>query len=194
MSVFRLYLELGIDHIMDFKGYDHILFIITLCSVYRFSEWKRVLILVTAFTLGHTLTLVLATFNILRISTNLVEFLIPLTIFLTALFNVLSRQEKVGRGLHLAKYSAALFFGLIHGLGFSNYLRSLLGREEKIIKSLFAFNVGIEAGQVIIVLCIMSITWLAVNVARAPRKEWNLILGGAALGISFLLMMERYPW
>ncbi len=194
MSVFRLYLQLGIDHIMDFKGYDHILFIMTLCSVYRFNEWKRVLILVTAFTLGHTLTLVLATFKVVAFSIDVIEFLIPLTIFITALFNAISRKENVGMNLHIAKYSAALFFGLIHGLGFSNYLRGLLGKEENIVGSLFAFNLGIEAGQIIIVVCIMLITWLVVNVARAPRREWNLLLAGAAMGISLILMVERFPW
>ena len=149
---------------MDIKGYDHILFVMTLCSVYRLAEWRRVLILITAFTIGHSTTLVLATLKIVSVSNGLIEFLIPLTIFLTALFNAVYRKEQVSRGLHLLKYSAALFFGLIHGLGFSNYLRSLLGKESSIVKPLFAFNLGIEVGQIIIVLAIMLITWLAVTV------------------------------
>lgn len=194
MSVFRLYLELGIDHIMDFKGYDHILFILTLCAVYFFKEWKRVLILVTAFTIGHSTTLVLATLDLVRISTGLVEFLIPLTIFLTALFNATYKYEKVNRRLHLMKYGAALFFGLIHGLGFSNYLHSLLGNEESILKPLFAFNIGIELGQIVVVVVIMSLTWLVVNVMRARRREWNLLISGAGLGISLVMMIERFPW
>lgn len=194
MSVFRLYLDLGIDHIMDFKGYDHILFIITLCSVYSINEWKRVLILVTAFTIGHSTTLVLATLHILHIDTGLIEFLIPLTIFITALFNTIYRQEKVGITLHRLKYLAALFFGLIHGLGFSNYLQGLLGKESGIVKPLFAFNVGIELGQLIIVSLVLGITWLVVNRLKAPRREWNLVLSGAALGISLILMIDRFPW
>jgi len=194
MSVFQLYLDLGIDHIMDIRGYDHILFIITLCSVFHIVEWKRVLILITAFTLGHSITLVLATLKIVSVSTGLIEFLIPLTIFITALFNAIYRKEKVSRLLHLSKYTAALFFGLIHGLGFSNYLRSLLGSEQSIIKPLLSFNIGIELGQIIIVTAIMLITWLVVTVFKASRREWNLILAGGALGISLTMMIDRFPW
>lgn len=194
MSVFRLYLELGIEHIMDFRGYDHILFILTLCAVYFFKEWKRVLILVTAFTIGHSTTLVLATLDLVNISTGLIEFLIPLTIFLTALFNATYKYEKVNKRLHLMKYAAALFFGLIHGLGFSNYLHSLLGNEQNIIKPLLAFNIGIEIGQIAVVIVIMSLTWLVVHVLRARRREWNLLISGAGLGIALILMIERFPW
>jgi hypothetical protein len=194
MSVFQLYLNLGIDHIMDIRGYDHILFVITLCSVYNINEWKRVLILITAFTLGHSITLVLATLKIVNVSTGLIEFLIPLTIFITAFFNAVYRKEKVSSLLHLSKYTAALFFGLIHGLGFSNYLRSLLGSEQSIVKPLLSFNVGIELGQIIIVTSIMILTWLAVKVFKIRRREWNLILAGAALGISLTLMIDRIPW
>jgi hypothetical protein len=194
MSVFRLYLELGIDHIMDIKGYDHILFVMTLCSVYYLREWKRVLILITAFTIGHTVTLLLATLKIVHVSIGLIEFLIPMTIFITALFNVVYRHDKVGRVLHLTKYIAALFFGLIHGLGFSNYLRSLLGTESSIVKPLLSFNIGIEMGQVFIVLTILTLTWLAVTVFKVTGREWNLVLSGAALGISLTLMIDRIPW
>jgi len=194
MSAFELYLRLGIDHIMDLKGYDHILFIITLCSVYKLSEWKRVLILITAFTLGHSVTLALATLNLVSVSTGLIEFLIPLTIFLTALFNAINKGVNVNKLLHTIKFIAALFFGLIHGLGFSNYLRSLLGQESSIWKPLLSFNIGIEIGQVIIVAIIMCITWLVVSIFKAPRREWNLLLSGVGLGIALILMIERLPW
>jgi hypothetical protein len=194
MSPFELYLKLGIDHIMDMKGYDHILFIITLCAVYKLSEWKRVLILITAFTIGHSVTLVLATLKLVSVSTGLIEFLIPLTIFLTALFNAINKGINVSKMLHTLKYIAALFFGLIHGLGFSNYLRSLLGQESSLWKPLLSFNIGIEIGQVIIVTIIMLITWLVVIIFKAPRREWNLLLSGVGLGIALILMIERVPW
>lgn len=193
MSVFELYFNVGVQHIADLKGYDHILFITTLCAVYSLKEWKRVLVLVTAFTIGHSLTLALATMKILTISTDLIEFLIPLTIFLTALANVIMRKGERKTRLHLIKYLAALFFGLIHGLGFSNYLRSLLGKEQGLVKPLFAFNLGIEAGQLLIVAAIFILSLLIVDVFRTPRREWNLIFSGAGLGISLILMVERFP-
>jgi len=194
MSVFELYYRLGIDHILDFKGYDHILFIITLCSVYSIRDWRRIIILVTAFTIGHSLTLVLATLNIIHANRDLIEFLIPLTIFLTALANMITRKEKVSRTLHALKYAAAMFFGLIHGLGFSNYLRLLLGQEKGIVKPLFGFNLGIETGQLMIVLVIMILTFIAVDILKLKRREWNVALAGAGMGISLVLMIERFPW
>jgi len=194
MSIFELYFKLGIQHIADLKGYDHILFILTLCAVYRLTEWRKLLILITAFTIGHSLTLVLATLNLVRIDGDLIEFLIPLTIFLTALANVLMDKKKVSSTLHYVKYAAALFFGLIHGLGFSNYLRALLGGEKSMVLPLFSFNLGIEAGQILIVFCILLVTMLVVDLLKYPRRDWHLLLSGAGLGISLVLMIERFPF
>lgn len=194
MSLFELYFTLGLQHIADLRGYDHILFILTLCVVYTLKEWKRVLILITAFTIGHSLTLALATLDLIRVDGELIEFLIPLTIFLTALANVISRKKQVSPLLHYLKYGAALFFGLIHGLGFSNYLRSLLGSENGLVLPLFSFNVGIEAGQIIIVAIIMLLTKVVVDFLQFPRREWHVLLSGAGLGVSLVLMIERFPF
>jgi hypothetical protein len=193
MSLFELYFKLGLQHIADLKGYDHILFILTLCAVYSLKEWKRVLVLVTAFTIGHSLTLALATLDLVRVDGDLIEFLIPLTIFVTALSNLLARKQKVSSWLYYLRYTAALFFGLIHGLGFSNYLRSLLGAERGLVLPLFSFNVGIEVGQIIIVAIIMLLTKLVVDLIGFPRREWQVLLSGAGLGISLVLMFERFP-
>ena len=193
MSVFTLYFKLGISHIADLQGYDHILFLLVLCAVYTFKQWKQVLILITAFTLGHCTTLVLATLNIMRVSGDWIEFLIPVTIFITAVANIIQKKEFVSPALHLAKYTTALFFGLIHGLGFSNYLRSLLGTESNLVKPLFAFNLGIELGQIIIVALIFILTFIVVNLMILKRRDWNLVLSGAGLGIALILMVERFP-
>ncbi|MDF1574144.1 MAG: HupE/UreJ family protein [Bacteroidales bacterium] len=194
MSLFELYFKLGLQHIADLKGYDHILFILTLCVVYSLKEWKKVLVLVTAFTLGHSLTLALATLDLLRVDGDLVEFLIPLTIFITALANLFGRNRRVSSLQHYLKYAAALFFGLIHGLGFSNYLRSLLGSGRGLVLPLFSFNVGIEVGQIIIVVLIMLLTRFVVDLLGANRREWHVMLSGAGLGISMVLMIERFPF
>jgi len=194
MSLFELYFTLGLQHIADLKGYDHILFILILCAVYSLKEWKRVLILVTAFTIGHSLTLALATLDLVRVDGDLIEFLIPLTIFVTALVNVIQRKQKVSALQHYLKYGAALFFGLIHGLGFSNYLRSLLGAEKGLVLPLFSFNVGIEVGQILIVVIIMLLTKVVVDILKLPSREWHLLLSGAGMGISLVLMAERLPF
>ncbi len=194
MSIFQLYLHLGIDHIADFKGYDHILFITSLCAVYLFKQWRNVLVLVTAFTLGHTTTLALATLNIIHFSSKWIEFLIPVTIFLTSVVNIFERDEIVSARSQRLKYMAAMFFGLIHGLGFSTYLRSLLGTEHSIVLPLFAFNVGIEIGQLLIVSIVLTLTYIVVNRLKFARREWSLILSGAGMGISLMLIMQRIPW
>lgn len=189
-----MYLQLGFEHIADFVGYDHILFIMTLCAVYSISQWKKILVLVTAFTVGHSTTLVLATLHIINIPSKIIEFLIPVTIFITAFANILQNNETISPRFHGFKYSCALFFGLIHGLGFSNYLRSLLGIEKSIVLPLFSFNVGIEAGQLAIVTIVTLISYGIVRIIKAPQREWHLVLSGAGLGISLILMIERFPW
>lgn len=194
MSEFQLYLKLGIEHIADIKSYDHILFILSLCVVYPIKYWKKILILVTAFTIGHSLTLALATFKIIQVDTNIIEFLIPVTIFITAAGNLMQKTDKFNSNLHTLKYLAALFFGLVHGMGFSNYLSSLLGKTGKLVQPLLAFNIGIEAGQIMILVIITVLSLLVVDVFHVKRREWVLILSGAAIGVSSVLMIDRFPW
>ncbi len=191
MSVFEMYLKLGFEHITDINGYDHILFIMSLCAVYMIKNWKAVLILVTAFTIGHSITLALAALDVVNINSNLVEFLIPVTIFLTAIGNIITKKTAFNSKLHMFKYAMAMFFGLIHGLGFSNYLKSLLGNEKGIVKSLFAFNIGLEIGQIIVVAIVLLLAYIFVKLLRLPIREWTLILSGASLGISLILILER---
>jgi hypothetical protein len=194
MNTFELYLQLGIDHIADIKGYDHILFITTLCAVYLFNQWKEVLVLVTAFTLGHTTTLALATLHVIHFSSKWIEFLIPVTIFVTSVANMFERNDLVKKESARFKYIAAMFFGLIHGLGFSFYLRSLLGMESNLVLPLFAFNVGIEIGQLCIVSAVLLLTHVIVRRIKFPRRDWSLVLSGAGMGISLILITQRLPW
>ena len=192
MSVFSLYIKLGFNHIVDYNAFDHILFIVVLTAVYLLSDWKRVLLLITSFTIGHTTTLALSTLNIISISSSLVEFLIPVTIFITAVGNLLQRSNGFSHQQYKIKYIIALFFGLIHGLGFSNYLKVLLGSEKGIVKPLFAFNLGLELGQVIIVLCILFVATIVVSKFRIKQRSWELVLSGAGLGVALMLMIERF--
>ena len=194
MTTFGLYLSLGFEHISDVAAYDHILFLLALCAAYIFKQWKKLLILVTAFTLGHSLTLALATLNLLPVPASMIEFLIPVTILATGLWNLIQNTGKISSASHRFKYGTALFFGLIHGLGFSNYLRSLLGSENDLLVPLFSFNVGLEIGQLMIVVIILILTYLIVEVAGMRKRDWNLILSGAAIGVSLVLCIERWPF
>jgi len=191
MQDFPLYFELGWQHILDWKGYDHILFVMVLCGTYLLSDWRKVLILVTAFTVGHSITLALSVFKFIHINTGLIEFLIPITILVTASSNILAGKSKP-KGMQL-KYILALFFGLIHGLGFSNYLNSLLGKSTNIVAELFAFNVGLEFGQIIIVISILIFSFILINIFKVKRWDWNFFLSSAIFGISFVMAAERWP-
>ncbi|MEY2704105.1 MAG: hypothetical protein RL407_167 [Bacteroidota bacterium] len=192
MSSFELYFKLGIQHILDLNGFDHILFIVVLCAVFVARDWVKILLLVTAFTLGHSLTLALATFKIIEIRSEVIEFLIPVTIALTALITLIKPKPSTGKGIQL-NYLLALFFGLIHGLGFSNYLRTLLGKEAAIWQPLLAFNIGLEVGQLAIVVAFLLLTSL-VHLAGMNRKEWTLILSAFVLGVACMLMLQTKFW
>jgi hypothetical protein len=189
MQDFPLYFQLGWQHILDWKGYDHILFVMVLCGTYTLPEWRKVLILVTAFTIGHSITLALSVLSIIHINTALIEFMIPVTIVITAATNLLNNKSSE-KGVRL-KYVLALFFGLIHGMGFSNYLNSLLGKSTSIIAELFAFNLGLEFGQVIIVLAILLISFVVISVIKVKKYNWNFFLSSAIFGIAFMMAAER---
>ena len=193
MSEFELYFDLGRDHILDYAhGYDHILFVIALCTLYQFRDWRQVLILVTAFTVGHSITLALSVLNIIKVNVGLVEFLIPVTIFITAVSNIFKDENSMStRSLQL-NYFCAAFFGLIHGLGFSNYLKGILGRN--IVSQLLAFNLGLEFGQIIIVAIFLVISFILVDLLTVNRRDWKLVLSSAVAGVALMLVKEHYLW
>ena len=193
-SQFSTYVSLGLSHIADPQAYDHIVFIIALCAIYRLTEWRRVAILVTAFTIGHSVTLALAALKIVTPQYDLVEKLIPITICFTAIYNVLKPDNQdntttFSKYLNL-NYLLALVFGLIHGLGFSNFFKELLGTDAEIVAPLFAFNVGIEIGQLSIVACILAASFLAFNVFKIQQRSWTQFISGAAFGIAVTLLLK----
>jgi len=194
MSEFELYFGLGKDHILDYKnGYDHILFVVALCALYLIRDWKKLLVLVTAFTIGHSITLALATLEIISFNQNLIEFLITATIFITAASNIFRNTEISDRTTYI-NYGYALFFGLIHGMGFSNYLRSILGKDRSIVTQLFAFNLGLEVGQIIIVGVFLFIGFILVDLFTVNRRDWKLVISSIITGMAILLMKDKFYW
>lgn len=194
MSEFGLYFELGREHILDINGYDHILFVVALCAAYQLTEVKKVVILVTAFTIGHSVTLALATLNILDVNRELIEFLIPVTILITAVANIIKGPNQILNEKMPLNYLFASIFGLIHGMGFSNYLKSLLGRDSSIVTQLFAFNVGLEIGQILIVAIFLVLSFIVTNVIGSSRRDWNLIVSAGVAAVALTLMIETKFW
>ena len=208
----KAYTELGYAHILDPQGYDHILFVVALCAIYLIRDWKKVLILVTAFTIGHSFTLALSSLKIVNISASLVETLIPITIILTCIYNIWkvrtlrdesivnndgqnylgllplnqleAKKEKV-----MANYGLALGFGLIHGLGFSNFFKAMLGRDESIIMPLLSFNIGVELGQIVIVLATLLLSYVLVGLIGLKRKYYTIGLSSIIAFWAIYLMI-----
>jgi hypothetical protein len=192
MSDFAFYFKMGWEHIISTDALDHQLFILALACVYTIWDIKKVLILVTAFTIGHSLTLALSVYDVIRFSNKWTEFLIPCTIFITALNNIfqIDREGKSAR----INYYLALCFGLIHGMGFANAIRIMLATDQTIGWGLFGFNVGLEAGQIFCVAIILVIGLLFLNGFKVKRRDWIFFLSAGVFALSLKMALERLPW
>lgn len=190
MSDFWLYFKLGLEHVLDWNAYDHVLFIILLTVAYSFDSWKKLLILVTMFTLGHSISLVLANFDIMSVSSSWIEFLIPITILAAALFNIFTS----GRGNRTEKkgvlYIVTIFFGLIHGFGFASFFGAI--NSDKEILPLLEFALGIEAAQIIVVLIVLILGYLAKFIFRFNQRDWVLVLSSVVIGLVIPMIAENW--
>lgn len=193
MEEFLFYFKLGLYHVLDIRAYDHILFLIVLAVVYRFKQWQKVLWLITLFTIGHSITLALSAYGIVKVREDLVEFLIPTTIFITGLMNVLT-AKKASVGKENQNLFFALFFGLIHGLGFSNYFKGIIGRAEDKLVPLLEFALGVEVAQVIIVLGILLVGAVFQSVFGVNRRDWILVVSSIVIGFALQMMIDRVFW
>lgn len=179
----------GWNHIVDINAYDHLLFVMTLCAAFKLTQWKQILVIITAFTVGHSVTLVLSALDFIPTNPRLIDTLIPFTIMITALANVMYYDSDGKFSDTKLKYGIALIFGLIHGLAFaSNFKFMLFG--ESIIMPLFLFNIGIEAGQIFIVLLFMISLWVYTNVVKGEHYKWNLFISGAGFGIAATIFLN----
>jgi len=193
MDAIKIYFEIGFSHIVNWTALDHILFIIALSLRYQFSDWKKLLVLITAFTIGHTTTLTLVVFNVLHLSKAWIEFLIPVTIAITAVSNFFVKKFSFKSKFPLI-YFFALIFGFIHGLGFSNDLKSLIGNGNGVVIKLLAANIGIECGQIFFVFCILIITAIVTQLFKINRREYLLFLSSGIFALAIEMAVERIPW
>lgn len=195
MSEFMLYLEIGLRHVLDIRAYDHILFLTALVVPYHFKDWRKILILVSVFTLGHTLALILAVFDMVKINVNLVEFLIPITILCTAIYNLFNNGKGAGKSNITVAVFITLFFGIIHGLGFSNYFNSILaGSSSEKILPLLEFALGIELAQIAVVLTVLILSFIVQTLIRNSKRNWVLIASSIIIGIVIPMLIESEIW
>jgi hydrogenase/urease accessory protein HupE len=193
MDDFILYFKMGLTHVLDLSAYDHILFLIVLAVIFTNFQWRKVIWLVTLFTLGHSITLALSAYKILEVRMDLIEFLIPLTIFITGLINIINAKKEANKSGNI-NLILALFFGLIHGLGFSNYFKMMIGKEEDKLFPLVEFALGIEVAQIIIVISILIIGYLLKSFFKVQRRDWILVCSSIVIGFSIQMMLDRVFW
>jgi hypothetical protein len=190
MSDFWLYFKLGLEHVLDRQAYDHILFLIVLCAAYSFSSWKRLLLLVTLFTLGHTISLLLANYNVVSVSSRWIEFLIPITILLAAIFNLFTAgKEKKLEKLGLF-YIVTVFFGLIHGFGFATYYKIINDTNDML--PLLEFALGVEAAQIIVVLLVLLFAFIFQMLFRFNKRDWVLVVSSIVIGMVIPMLIDNW--
>ncbi|KQT24789.1 HupE / UreJ protein [Chryseobacterium sp. Leaf405] len=192
MQDFLFYLNLGWEHIISLDALDHQLFVLALIAAYSFNDLKKILILVTAFTIGHSLTLALSIFDIVRINSAWVEFLIPLTIVLTALGNIIMKNKKQSQ--NKTNYYLALIFGLIHGMGFANTARVMIAKSQSIAVPLLGFNIGLELGQIAIVFGILILLFILLKIFKVNQKDWILFVSSGVFALALKMTLERIPF
>ena len=182
--------EYGINHVLDINAYDHVLFLISLTVPYAFKDWKRVILLVTMFTLGHTLSLILAAYNVVRIDAQLVEFLIPITILIVAVYNVFTSGKGAQKERLGVLFFTTLFFGLIHGLGFAREFRILLGDSDNKLIVLLEFALGIEISQVIIVFMVLFLGYVGQTIFRFSKRDWIMVVSSIVIGLVIPMVLN----
>ena len=195
MQEFWIFFKLGLNHVLDIHGYDHVLFLIALTVPYAFKDWTRILILITIFTVGHTIALLLSVFNIIVVKANIVEFIIPITILITAFYNLFTAGKSSKKESITFIGFVTLFFGIIHGLGFSNYFKTILSGEaiDK-LPNLFEFALGIEAAQIIVVLVVLLLSFIFQTLFRFNKRDFTLTMSAFVIGVVIPLIIDSPIW
>jgi hypothetical protein len=195
MSEFLIYFQIGLQHVLDIHAYDHVLFLIALTVPFSFKDWKRMVLLITLFTIGHTMALLLSVFGIIAIKVNVVELLIPITILITAFFNLFTAGKSNKKESINLIFFVTLFFGVIHGLGFSNYFKAILGGSatSKLLP-LAEFALGIEAAQIIVVFIVLIVSYIVQTVFRFSKRDWTLVMSAFIIGVVLPMIIDNEIW
>lgn len=193
MNALQLFFELGLSHVLDFEGYDHVLFLIVMVAAFSLHDWKQVLGLVTCFTIGHTVSLVLSSYEIVQFDSAIIEFLIPVTILITAAFNILKFTSSNNQKKTWLLYVTTLFFGLIHGFGFSTYFKMMSSSQDKLVP-LLGFALGIELAQIIIVCSVLILGFVALRMINVSRRDWVMVLSSIVVGVVLPILKDTWPY
>lgn len=195
MDQFWIYFQIGLKHILNVYAYDHVLFLIALAIPFSFKDWKRILLLTTLFTLGHTMALLLSVFGIIAIKVNVVELLVPTTILITAFFNLFTAGKSSKKESVNVVFFITLFFGIIHGLGFSNYFKTIVhGTNTSKLLPMAEFALGIEAAQIVVVFVVLILAYIVQTVFRFSKRDWTLVLSAFIIGVVLPMIIQNEIW
>ncbi|MGS0525609.1 HupE/UreJ family protein [Zobellia nedashkovskayae] len=193
MQEFFFYIQMGLEHVLDFSAYDHILFLAALAIPFSFKTWKKVVVLATVFTIAHCLSLALSAYGAVTVDVSLIEFLIPVTIMITAIFNFVYMRKTATTQNMQGHVLATLVFGLIHGFGFSNYFRMLMAEEDNKLVPLLGFATGIEISQVAIVLSVLSVSWALIAATKVKKALFVVITSILIILLTIPMLIHTFP-
>lgn len=195
MSDFWIYFQLGLKHVLDIHAYDHVLFLIALTVPFSFNDWKRILLLVSLFTIGHTLALLVSIFEIISVKVYVVELLIPITILITAFYNLFTAGKSGKKESINLVFFITLFFGIIHGFGFSNYFKTILGgTATSKLMPLAEFALGIETAQIVVVFAVLIVSYIVQTIFRFSKRDWALVMSAFIIGVVVPMIVENEIW
>jgi len=195
MDEFLIFLKTGLTHVLNFHAYDHLLFLVALAVPYVAKDWKRIIILISSFTLGHTISLILSVFNIVKVLDSWVELLILASILITAFYNIILVGKSSKNNTITFIAVVTVFFGILHGLGFSNYFNSLLpGKPTDKLLPLLEFAIGIEGAQIIVVILVLILAFISQTLFRFNKRDFILIMSSFVLGVLVPLILENPIW
>ena len=194
LSDFWFNLKLGLFHVLDWNAYDHVLFLIVLVATCRFDKFKKVFWLVSVFTVGHTLSLCLAAYNVIEVNSAIIEFLIPVSILFTGVYNIIFyRPNSKSSSLKLL-YGFTLFFGLVHGFGFSSYFKLISQATDNKLLMLLEFALGVELSQLIVVMVVLAIAFIFQSIFNVSKRDWVLVASSIVIGLCIPILSETWLW
>lgn len=191
MIDFWFYVRLGFEHVLDWSAYDHVLFILVLIAAYSFATWRKALILITLFTVGHTLSLLLTNYSVVTIAGKWIEFLIPVTIIFAAIYNLIVAANTHTNKSYLI-YFITFFFGIIHGFGFASYYKMIY--DETSLTPLLSFALGVELSQIVIVVAVLILAFLFQKILHIKKRDWIIGVSAIVIGRTIPMLTDSWPF
>lgn len=191
MNTFWFYFDLGFDHVLDLGGLDHFYFLVALSLPFTFKNWRKLLLWVSLFTLGHSLSLLITHFEWIKINSQWVEFLIPVTICITCFSILFEKEHAYLNGIWINLIT--LFFGLIHGFGFGRYFK-MIANEGEAVMALLEFALGVEFAQILIVILVLMINDLVLRFFKIQSQKWQWIISSMVLSQAILMASNNWPF